>query len=105
MRLFLISAASSRDIAVTANCRTEERRNTASLRFAISFPETSSKEPLDGRMLLLISTNNSREPRFQISEDLTTQQVFGIDVDGLKPGQEAIVDADAFGYPVRSLPR
>ena len=44
-----------------------------------------------------------REPRFQINEDLNTQQVFGIDVEGLKPGQEAIVDASAFGYPVRSL--
>lgn len=73
------------------------------LRFAISFPETSSKEPLEGRLLLLVSTDSSREPRFQISEDLTTQQVFGIDVEGLKPGQEAIVGADALGYPVRSL--
>ncbi|MGI8897364.1 MAG: hypothetical protein ACR2IB_03115 [Pyrinomonadaceae bacterium] len=73
------------------------------LRFAISFPETSAKELLDGRMLLLISTDSAREPRFQISEDLTTQQVFGIDVEGLNPGQEAIVAADALGYPVRSL--
>lgn len=76
---------------------------TGGLRFAISFPEASSKEPLDGRMLLLVSTDGAREPRFQISEDLNTQQVFGIDVDGLKPGQEAIVTADAFGYPLRSL--
>jgi hypothetical protein len=76
---------------------------TGGLRFAISFPETSNKEPLDGRLLLLVSTDSSEEPRFQISEDLTTQQVFGIDVEGLKPGQEAIVAADAFGYPVRSL--
>jgi len=29
--------------------------------------------------------------------------VFGVDVEGLKPGQEAIVDASAFGYPLRSL--
>lgn len=76
---------------------------TGGLRFAISFPEASSKEPLDGRMLLLVSTDGAREPRFQISEDLNTQQVFGIDVEGLKPGQEAIVTADAFGYPLRSL--
>lgn len=76
---------------------------TGGLRFAISFPEASSKEPLDGRMLLLVSTDDAREPRFQISEDLNTQQVFGIDVEGLKPGQEAIVTADAFGYPLRSL--
>ena len=72
-------------------------------RFSISFPESASKEPLDGRLLLLISTDNSKEPRFQISEDLSTQQVFGVDVDGLKPGQSATIEATASGYPVRSL--
>lgn len=73
------------------------------LRFEISFPASSSSTPLDGRVLLLISNNNAREPRFQISEDPTTQQVFGIDVDGLQPGRAAIVDANAFGYPVKSI--
>ena len=71
--------------------------------FSISFPETSSREAIDGRILLLISTDDSAEPRFQINEDLNTQQVFGLDVDGLKPGQEAVVDSGAFGYPLRSL--
>jgi putative esterase len=75
------------------------------LRFAVSFPETGSTphDGFDGRVLLLVSTDNSKEPRFQINEDLNTQQVFGIDVDGLKPVQEAIVDAGAFGYPLRSV--
>jgi hypothetical protein len=81
----------------------EMKTEPASLRFAISFPEASSREPLDGRLLLLVSKDNSKEPRFQINEDLNTQQVFGVDVDGLRPGQEAIVDASAFGYPLRSL--
>ena len=72
-------------------------------RFTISFPESASKEPLDGRLLLLISTDNSKEPRLQISEDLSTQQVFGLDVGGLKPGQPATIDSTALGYPVRSL--
>lgn len=75
----------------------------SNLKFAISFPAASSKDPLDGRMLLLISKNNSREPRFQINEDLTTQQVFGVNVDGLRPGAETIIDANAFGYPIKSL--
>src|ERR1041385_3661516 len=75
----------------------------AKLKFNVSFPETSSKEPLDGRLLLLISTNNEKEPRFQISEDLNTQQVLGIDVDGWKPKQIKVVDANAFGYPRRTL--
>jgi hypothetical protein len=77
--------------------------STPNRRFAISFPETNSKQPLDGRILLMLSTDNSKEPRFQISEDLNTQQVFGVDVEGLKPAQEAVFDASAFGYPVRSL--
>src|SRR5215204_2511108 len=75
----------------------------ANLRFDISFPESVSKEKLDGRLLLLISTNNEREPRLQISEDLNTQQVFGLDVTGWKAGDTKTVDANAFGYPVRSL--
>lgn len=76
---------------------------TSNLRFAVSFPSERSATPFDGRLLLLVSKNNEREPRFQINEDLNTQQVFGIDVDGMKPDAEAIVDAGAFGYPVRSL--
>src|SRR6266540_4614735 len=76
---------------------------TTTLHFSISFPELSSREPIDGRVLLLVSTDESKEPRFQINEDLNTQQVFGVDVNGLKPGQEVIVDASAFGYPLRSL--
>src|SRR5688500_20207165 len=62
--------------------------NTASPRFEISFPASASKDALDGRLLLLISTNDKQEPRLQISEDLTTQQVFGVNVDGWKPRSE-----------------
>ena len=72
-------------------------------RFNITYPASASKEALDGRLLLLISTNKDEEPRFQISEDLTTQQVFGVDVDAWKPGETKTVDQNAFGYPVRSL--
>src|SRR6476646_10189141 len=81
-----------------ANAMTQAR-----LKFNLSFPQTASKEPLDGRLLLLISTNNEKEPRFQISEDLSTQQVFGIDVDAWKPGQVKVMDGNAFGYPRRTL--
>ena len=73
------------------------------LRFAVSFPAARSQAPLDGRMLLLFSTDAAAEPRFQISDGLGTQLVFGIDVEALKPGQEAVVDFRAFGYPRRSI--
>jgi hypothetical protein len=75
----------------------------SSLRFGLSFPAERSEEPQDGRMLLLISTDDSDEPRFQINDGVDTQLVFGIDVEGLNPGEEAIVDADVFGYPLTSI--
>jgi hypothetical protein len=79
-----------------------EHMSAAKFRFEVSLPATN-KESLDGRLLLLVSTNNEKEPRLQISEDLSTQQVFGVDVDGWKTGEAKVVDLDAFGYPRRSL--
>ena len=52
------------------------------------FRPVRAKDPFDGRLLLLISTSDAKEPRLQISEDLSTQQVFGVDVDGLKAGTD-----------------
>ena len=102
-RIFSFAIGSFVFATAIAFSATAQTSSGSKLRFEVSFPVASSAKPLDGRMLLLISNNNTREPRLQISEDPTTQQVFGIDVDGLKPGQTATVDAGAFGYPVRSI--
>lgn len=102
-KLFVVSIASLLLATAFATSAAAQTSPSSRLRFEISFPAESSSKPLDGRMLLLISNNNAREPRLQISEDPTTQQVFGIDVDGLKPGQTATVDTGAFGYPVKSI--
>jgi len=75
----------------------------ARLKFAISFPAARSGSPLDGRVLLLISTDDKKEPRFSVNDSAGTQQVFGIDVEGLAPDRAAIIDGTAFGYPRHSL--
>jgi hypothetical protein len=75
----------------------------AGVQFNISFPKERGQQPLDGRLLLLLSTDPAEEPRLQINDSPKTQLIFGIDVDGLKPGQPAVVNEKAFGYPVRSL--
>jgi hypothetical protein len=72
-------------------------------KFEIAFPRERSAQPLDGRLLLLLSTDPSEEPRMQINISPNTQMVFGIDVDGLAPDKVVVVDAEAYGYPVRSL--
>jgi len=71
--------------------------------FSIRLPDTLSKKTLDGRLLLLISNNNTAEPRFQIADGPTTQLVFGIDVENWRPGTIKTISANAFGYPVESL--
>lgn len=72
-------------------------------RFEITVPRARGAAPLDGRVLLMVSRDSTAEPRFQISDGPETQLLFGIDVDGLAPGRAAVVDARAFGYPMRSL--
>jgi len=77
---------------------------TAGLRFAVTYPAKAGPGPLDGRVLLLVSSDDSKEPRFLISDtSLNTQQVFGVDAEGWKAGQEALFDASVLGYPAESL--
>jgi len=71
--------------------------------FTVSFPKEVSARPLDGRILLCLSTDPSDEPRNQINDSPETQIVFGLTVDGWEPGQPATIDASAWGYPIRSL--
>ena len=78
-------------------------QNNDTPRFVISFTQDLTEQAQDGRLLLLLANNDKSEPRFQISDGLSTQLVFGIDVDGIKPGQEIVIDETAFGFPKRSL--
>jgi hypothetical protein len=72
-------------------------------RFLLSFPVARSAQALDGRLLVILSVDSASEPRFQVSDAASTAQIFGIDVDGWKPGTDAAIDANVFGYPLPSL--
>ena len=61
------------------------------------------QKPLDGRLLLLLSTSSNKEPRFLISDATNTQMVFGKDVLAWQANQSQLVDEAAFGYPVERL--
>jgi hypothetical protein len=75
----------------------------------VSFPASLSAKPLDGRVLLLVSndpkalTDQDAEPRMQINDTLKSQMVFGVTVDGWKPGEPVTVGDSAQGYPRASL--
>lgn len=95
---FFLLAAS----VVATGCSGPGDGGTA-LRFSVTLPATLADAPLDGRLLLLISADTTAEPRFQVSDAVTTAQVFGVDVEGWAPGEERVVDGAVFGYPVAAL--
>ena len=98
---FAIAAVLTQRIATAS---AQQPSTPTRLRFGISFPAARSAEPLDGRIILVISNNDRREPRFENNVyDADTQLAFGIDVDSLRPGQEAYVDGMTFGYPLKSI--
>ncbi|AKT44007.1 hypothetical protein [Chondromyces crocatus] len=70
------------------------------LRFTVRFGPALSQTPLDGRLLLFLGTRDGEEPRFQLSGDDRTAQVFGVDVDALAPGATAVIDHRTLGYPI-----
>ena len=98
---FLLSIA---QLALPARAAAPEDGATATaVVVRVSFGPELCKTPVDGRLLVMLSTDAKDEPRFQISESTKTQQIFGIDVEGLAPGQEAVIDGTTLGYPLESL--
>jgi hypothetical protein len=88
-------------LLIGMNCSSPDQKSP--LKFSITFTSEMSDQAQDGRLLLMLSNNDKSEPRNQISDGLKTQLIFGIDVEGVKPGDVMIVDASAFGFPIQNL--
>lgn len=71
------------------------------LRFEISVPAAVHAEPITGRVYVMISRTDDREPRLQIGR--TGVPFFGRDVESLAPGQAAVIDGTDLGSPVEHL--
>ncbi len=71
--------------------------------FTVTLDPAVASQPLDGRLLLMLSISDESEPRFQISDRFNSQQIYGIDVEGWNPGDTRSFDAEVFGFPNRSL--
>src|SRR3984957_3458326 len=71
--------------------------------FQISFSSSVHETPITGRVFLFLTTDGSREPRFQSGGTGADAPFFGKDVEGLRAGDTATIDASTLGYPVRSI--
>ena len=69
----------------------------------VSIAPGTTNVPVDGRLLVIVSTRKEGEPRFQVSDAVNTEQVFGVDVENAAPGGEIAIDASALGYPMERL--
>jgi len=72
-------------------------------RVSVSFSPDARAEPADGRLILIFATDDRSEPRFQVRGSVQSAQVFGVDVDGLRPDQAVVFDSSVFGHPLESL--
>ncbi|MBT8219119.1 MAG: hypothetical protein KJP00_04815 [Bacteroidia bacterium] len=95
-RIFFLSAFV---LIMFASCSNK----TSEVQVQVSFSSELGDTTFDGRLLLMLSTNDEAEPRFQISEGLSGQLIFGQNVEGLTAGQQIVFDNDIFGYPYESL--
>jgi hypothetical protein len=73
-------------------------------RFEVTVPPATRPAPLTGRLVVVVSKTAQPEPRMVVSPQ--GPAVFAIDLDQLRAGQAAVVDAKALGYPMplASLP-
>ncbi len=80
----------------TVGCKEQQ-----GLKFEISYPSEVSGEPITGRVYVMISENDRREPRLQIR----THGVpfYGKDVEDLEPDETVVINEEIFGYPVESI--
>ncbi len=83
-------------------CRPNAEQTTQ-VAINVSFSDSVSTKNLDGRLLLMLSTNNEEEPRFQIGVGLKDQLIYGMNVDGLTPNKSITFNEDVFGFPIASL--
>jgi hypothetical protein len=71
-------------------------------RFELSFPAAAGRT-LTGRAYVVVSREETPEPRLQAGGLSRSAPFFGVDVKGLAPGGTATLDSRAAGYPLRSL--
>ena len=95
-------------IGVLLSCLAAQSRAgdaTGGTSFAVSFPAAHGTTPLDGRIILLLSRDLTREPRTHVeaNEPLASPYLFGLNVDGMAPGRAVVLADDAFGWPAPRL--
>jgi len=84
--------------ALTAACVGGDR-----VAVEVTFPAERSAEPLDGRLILVLSQRTDGDPITHSTYGVGAQPTFGLDVEGWRAGTPATFTDTVFGYPVARL--
>ncbi len=112
IRSFVRSASRAALAALTLaalTARAESQSAATRLRVAVTLPATipggapATAAGLEGRLIVVFSSDSTAEPRFQVEYGAGAQPAFAIDVSGWKPGDVRTIDGAAFGFPLKSL--
>lgn len=71
-------------------------------RLEITFPTSVRAAPVTGRVYVIITRNDKKEPRLQLDQ-VDGIPFFGRDVQNLAPGAVAVIDDTDLGFPVDHL--
>jgi hypothetical protein len=74
----------------------------SSITFKVTLP-TNQPQPIMGRLFVIIARANDPEPRLQVGGWRSKTELLAVDVAGLAPGATATVDAQALGFPFKSV--
>jgi hypothetical protein len=75
----------------------------AAQRVEIQLDAGAAKQATTGRVYVFFARDSAREPRLLGGSYGGSVPFFGVDVDALKPGATATIDASTLGYPYESL--
>ena len=77
-------------------------QNKTALHFEISFTSDAHADPITGRVYVILSKNDRREPRFQTGYT-NGVPFWGKNIETLKPGDSSVLDGAVFGFPLQSI--
>src|SRR5262245_46951381 len=96
LRRLVIATGLALGIAAGAALTAQQSSTASGPKFQISFTAAAHSEPITGRVYVAISKVNDRTPIQQA--DSTGAPLFGKNIDALKPGTAAIIDASDLGH-------
>ena len=71
--------------------------------FEVSYNPELGSQGFDGRLLLMITKDTLKEPRFQINDTNETGILIGKNVQKWVPGQEKFFSSSTLAYPIKNL--